>query len=120
MMTGEIPAPEAPASEHHFALFNLGYHGYRDLALLGVARGRDPGSLGGLIAAAQSWPIPKLPVRGADLLTLGLKPGPAVSVILKSVEIWWAGSDFAPNRAACLEKVKNLIENQYPINLNPL
>ena len=120
MMTGDIPAPEAPASDHHNALFKLGSDVYRDLALLSVARGRDPGALGGQIAAAQSWPIPRLPVRGADLLTLGLKPGPAVSATLKSVEIWWAGSDFVPNRAACLEKAKNLIENQYPINLNLL
>ena len=120
LMTGEIPAAAAPVSEHHFSLFNLGYDVYRDLALLGVARGQDAVPLPALLAAARSWPIPKLPVRGADLLTLGLKPGPAVSAILKSVEIWWAGSDFVPNRTACLEKAKNLIDNQCPINLNAL
>jgi len=66
--------------------------------------------LPGLLAAIAEWRRPVFPLRGADLLGLGLSPGPNISAILKELEAWWAAENFRPDRAACLgalaEKVR--------------
>lgn len=63
-----------------------------------------------LLAAIAEWRRPVFPLRGADLLGLGLSPGPNISLILKELEAWWAQEGFRPDRAACLaalaEKVR--------------
>ena len=47
-----------------------------------------------LLDLAANWPIPRLPVKGADLLALGLAPGPEIGRILAEVESWWVALDF--------------------------
>jgi len=47
-----------------------------------------------LLALPGSWPPPRLPVRGADVLALGVPPGPHVGTILADFERWWSKSDF--------------------------
>ena len=41
------------------------------------------------------WPIPDLPVKGRDILALGVAPGPSIGAILADVERWWIEQDFA-------------------------
>lgn len=57
------------------------------------------------LAAAQAtvaaWEEPVFPLRGEDMVTLGLRPGPKVGAILKDVERWWRDADYAPDAAAC-------------------
>lgn len=55
-----------------------------------------------LLALAKTWHPPMFPLTGADILTAGIKAGPAVGQILGQAEIWWRAADFAPDRAACL------------------
>ena len=47
-----------------------------------------------LWALTLSWPVPRLPVKGADVLALGIAPGPDVGAILAEVEAWWVDHDF--------------------------
>ncbi|MDE1901676.1 MAG: CCA tRNA nucleotidyltransferase [Alphaproteobacteria bacterium] len=58
-----------------------------------------------LDAACQTigaWENPAFPVKGEDLLKLGVQPGPRMGDILRETEQWWIMSDFRPDRAACL------------------
>ena len=47
-----------------------------------------------LLALAQSWSRPSLPVGGRDLARLGLKPGPETGRVLKAFEARWIADDF--------------------------
>lgn len=47
-----------------------------------------------LLDLAATWPIPQLPVKGADLLALGFTPGPEMGALLVDVERWWVAHDF--------------------------
>ena len=46
------------------------------------------------LKALQRWQRPRLPVRGADLIAMGLEAGPIVARTLQSVEREWAESGF--------------------------
>lgn len=60
-----------------------------------------------LLALPQIWPMPKLPVKGADVLAHGMQPGPAVGALLKDLEDWWVASDF-PSAAAVRDRLAAL------------
>lgn len=102
--------PQADALQRREALYRLGADRAWDLALLGAARaeaeGRDPQAWERLTQEAADWRPTELPVSGADALAAGLTPGPAVGRALKAVERWWLSEAMAPERAACLERLK--------------
>ena len=52
--------------------------------------------------------VPKLPVFGKDVINMGVKSGPIIGKILKSVEDWWINNKAKPNRQQCLKKLKEL------------
>lgn len=52
------------------------------------ARGRR------LLALAEGWRAPRLPVGGRDLARLGLEPGPETGRLLKAFEEGWIADDF--------------------------
>ncbi len=58
------------------------------------------------IKFSQSFDIPEFPIKGKDLLSMGIEAGPKVGDILLSIEQWWIDQDFKPNRDECLSRVK--------------
>jgi poly(A) polymerase len=66
----------------------------------------DEGWLGLLRAAG--WEAPRFPLKGRDAVQLGVAPGPDVGRLVTQVEDWWIAGDFAADRAACLEKLREL------------
>ena len=47
-----------------------------------------------LLAVAESWPVPRLPVGGREVARLGLPPGPETGRVLKAFEERWIAEDF--------------------------
>ena len=47
-----------------------------------------------LLALAQDWTRPVMPVGGRDLARLGLTPGPETGQVLKAFEDGWIADDF--------------------------
>jgi poly(A) polymerase len=93
----------------HAELYLLGDKRYRDLALLLAADGRiKPDRLKELLELADTWQIPKFPLGGNDVTTLGIPPGPRVGRLLVAVRHWWEDGDFAADRAACLAQLREL------------
>lgn len=95
------------------ALFRLGSRLVRDLVVLAWADARARGTADDqgfrrLIAAADSWRPVVFPLKGADALAAGVPPGPAVGRLMAMVEDWWIGQHFAPDRAQCLAKLREL------------
>jgi len=87
-------------------IYALGQEVALDLLLLELASGRlekDP-----LIRVWREWEKPVFPLKGKDVLALGLNQGPQVGALLKRVEEWWQSKDFKPDQAACLAFVRKL------------
>ncbi len=55
---------------------------------------------------AATWAWPTIPVSGLDMIELGVPVGPKVGGILAHLEEWWIRRNFEPDRAACLDAVR--------------
>jgi poly(A) polymerase len=114
-----VAAPESPVTVttdskvQRRELYRLGKARYRDLALLswaGAAKkdGAEEQAYRSMLAAAEAWQPVALPIKGRDVLALGVENGPEVGRLLKTVEAWWIEGDFRADREACLKKLKSL------------
>jgi poly(A) polymerase len=57
----------------------------------------------------RAWKRPDFPLKGADLVRLGVPQGQRIGEILASVESWWIAADFRPDRAQCVARAKSLL-----------
>jgi poly(A) polymerase len=57
----------------------------------------------------KTWPIPQLPLSGADIKAFGIAEGAVIGSLLKTVEAWWQDGDFQADHAACLRHLNTLI-----------
>ncbi len=76
-------------------VYRLGKAGSRRLAIvlsaIEPARHREAACL---LAVARDWTAPRFPVRGADVMALGVPAGPRLGALLAEVERWWIENDF--------------------------
>lgn len=108
-------APDSAGPALRAALYRDGPRAVRDRVLVGAAvRARSGGSLdhrqlAAALAEIDAWTPKKLPIGGEDVKALGVPAGPRVGVLLHAVEDWWVARDFAPDRAACLARLRDLV-----------
>ncbi len=109
------PAPEIrpglPPAKVRATVYRLGRQAFADRAKLAwaAAGAGDAEAWRGLLAIAETWSQPALPVGGADVLAAGAPKGPRVGEILRALEAWWIEGDFSADRAAALAKLKELV-----------
>jgi poly(A) polymerase len=60
----------------------------------------------GLIALAEGWTPPQLPLTGQDILAAGVPRGPLVGQVMQEVEAWWIDHDFLDDKLSVIEKLK--------------
>jgi poly(A) polymerase len=60
----------------------------------------------GLIALADGWTPPQLPLTGQDVLAAGVPKGPLVGQVMQEVEAWWIDHDFLDDKLSVIEKLK--------------
>ena len=99
------------------ALRTLGADLFRDLVLLDWAGvlavdPRQPrartGAWTGYLEAAEAWLPVDFPLKGRDVLALGIPAGPEVGRLLGAAEAWWEEGASRADRDACLAKLKGL------------
>ena len=93
-------------------LYRLGRKRYQDVQLLVWALQDEIESETAyreLQKIALEWVPPEFPITGADVLARGIPEGPEVGRLLREAEEWWIERDFAPDRAALLEKLDSLV-----------
>jgi len=61
-----------------------------------------------LVETARDWPGPEFPLRGRDVMALGINHGERVGELLDQVQRWWLEEDFSPDFDACMDKLKEL------------
>ncbi len=95
------------------AVYRIGAAVFRDRAKLAWASAAPgDGALSdwrGLVALAESWPVPLFPLTGADAKAAGAAEGPAVGQALREVEAWWVDEDFPDDRAAAMARLRNVV-----------
>jgi poly(A) polymerase len=92
-------------------IYRHGPEAFVDGALLDWARsGEDAGDRARAerVALPARWTAPKLPVRGADIMRLGVPAGPAVGRIMSAFEGWWIGASFPADEASNRAKLEEL------------
>ena len=96
-------------------LHRLGAQTFTDLVYLGWAEDPTPrGAWRRHLRAARRWTLPAFPVRGVDVLALGISHGPRVGQILDEVQRWWIGGDFKADREKCLRKLRQVARSTKP------
>ncbi len=111
-------APDAPENEIRQALYASNAETFRDRVLLAWAdevaidarlpRERTDAWIN-LLEMADAWQKPVFPLRGDDVMALGIKAGPQVGKRLREVEDWWTREGFPDDRDACLEHLKKIV-----------
>jgi tRNA nucleotidyltransferase/poly(A) polymerase len=83
------------------ALYRLGPKVYRGGVLLAWSGARaevEDAAWSALFALPDEWTPPAFPLKGSDLLALGMQPGPEVGDALRALEQRWIEGDFAADR----------------------
>lgn len=107
------PAFDPQRAEHEAKalLYRIGAQTYARAALFDWAASSDaPGDAARLQRAnlPERWQAPPLPVRGADVLALGVKAGPKVGEVMKAFEDWWISAGFPGDTALQQAKLSAL------------
>ena len=101
------PFDASSVHEVHRQIYAWGNDGARDRLLLDWADRIDGASGAMALAEIERWPRPRFPLKGADIVKLGIPEGPRVGQLLGEVEGWWIDQDFLPDRAACLAHARD-------------
>ncbi len=88
-------------------LYRVGGEAYRDMCLL-ISADRDCEPVPEILELPQRWPVPKFPLRGRDLVAIGVEKGPRMSEILGVLEAEWIEDGFGTDRLALLEVAEKL------------
>jgi poly(A) polymerase len=81
----------------------------RTLLFWAVEGNPDNAALERMLDAVEAWEPLALPVKGDDVLALGVPTGEAVGTALRQIEEWWIGEDFKPGRDEALARLKQVI-----------
>lgn len=90
------------------AIYKLGNEAFRDRVMLAWAGagGEKAQAWRALIAHAQMWTPPKLPLSGDEVMAAGVPAGPKVGEVMREVEAWWLDADFPDDKLSVIERLK--------------
>ncbi|TAN49963.1 MAG: CCA tRNA nucleotidyltransferase [Rhodospirillales bacterium] len=111
------PTPRLDAKERRRILYHLGKDTFLDRALIAWAglRDIDPRSAEAasgpwmqMLNEAAGWQPLEFPIRGRDVLALGLSQGPWIGQMVDTVHAWWENGDYRAGRDEALAELKRL------------
>jgi poly(A) polymerase len=90
------------------AIYQLGNEAFRDRVMLAWAEAGPAKTQAwrALVAHAQMWAPPKLPLGGDEVMAAGVPAGPKVGAVLREVEAWWIDADFPDDKLSIIERLK--------------
>ena len=94
-------------------LYRLGTEAFLDQTALAWAedpRERATPQWRALMALAQGWRRPELPLTGAQVLAAGVPAGPLVGEVMREVEDWWIDADFIDDPLSIAERLKAVVQ----------
>ncbi len=83
-------------------LYRHGPASFRDGMAMAFATSSDAGDSPGTAwseawRVAATWPVPRFPLSGRDVLATGILSGPQIGAVLADLENWWIEQDFRPD-----------------------
>jgi poly(A) polymerase len=104
--------PATPEADARALLYHLGPDRFCRAVRVAWARSGAPASepawrVRALLA--DRWKAPTMPLSGADVVALGVAPGPKVGSVLRAFETWWIAHDFPADPALQAGKLKELV-----------
>jgi poly(A) polymerase len=106
------PAPELRANERKVVLYQLGRQAYVDavrIAWAGSKASTRDRRWKNLLLFERKTELPEFPVSGADLKARGIRAGPEMGAILKSLEDWWLAAGFPSDKAVVLKRLDSML-----------
>jgi poly(A) polymerase len=103
--------PATPEREAKAFLYRHGNEAFSDGAILAWARSSDPPGHAQRLARLTlpaHWQPPPLPVRGSDVMALGVAEGPAVGRVVRAFEDWWVAEDFPTDATVLTAALRRL------------
>lgn len=92
-------------------LYRLGPERFTDAVLVtGAIEELAATEVSGALDVVGTWSAPRFPMRGADLIKLGLAPGRRVGRILAEIEEKWIADGMRGDRARCLAWARQAID----------
>ncbi len=95
------------------AVYELGVETFCDRVMLGWAASERPAAAiqwRALLPMARTWPVPRLPLGGDEVVAAGAPPGPLVGAVLGEVEAWWIDNDFTSDKLSVVERLKSVVQ----------
>lgn len=82
----------------------------RDCRLIETTLTKEDSKLTSLISFLKTWKKPYFPLKGEDLIRLGIPESPQIGKYLYEIEKWWIEKNFLPTHFDCLEEVVRRIK----------
>ncbi|MGX1199006.1 CCA tRNA nucleotidyltransferase [Parvibaculum sp. MBR-TMA-1.3b-4.2] len=95
------------------ALYNMGLELFKDRVMLGWASEKPDHNAfqwRAMLAMADSWEKPQLPLDGAMMKAAGVPEGPEMGRVYREVEEWWVDSDFTDDEFSIIERLKAVVQ----------
>lgn len=95
------------------ALYQMGIQLFKDRAMLGWAedgKAHNAFQWRALLAMADSWDRPELPLTGSMIKAAGVPEGPEVGRVRAEVEEWWIDADFTEDEFSIIERLKAVVQ----------
>ena len=95
------------------ALYNMGIELFKDRVMLGWAAEKPDHNAfqwRALLAMADSWEKPQLPLTGSMMKAAGVPEGPEMGRVYREVEEWWVDSDFTDDEFSIIERLKAVVQ----------
>jgi poly(A) polymerase len=103
--------PSMAPSALKIRLYKLGATRFTDAIIVTAAREHLASSaIRAALDIPRTWTAPRFPLRGADLIKLGLAPGERVGRILAGIEEHWISDGMRGDHGVCLSWARQAIE----------
>ena len=107
---GSLVQPTLNDAERAALLYRVGAREFSDAALIGWAGADFDDGWSALVADSDNWQPKILPVGGDDVMARGVRNGPKVGGVLRTVEDWWIDGGFSADRESCLRQLEKLVD----------
>lgn len=104
--------PHLSMKDTRRVLYRLGRETFEDRVKLAWASDTEQRRLTqwrALLAHAQGWERPTMPLTGDQVIHAGAAPGPKVGQVLREVEDWWIDADFTQDQFSIMERLKAVV-----------
>jgi poly(A) polymerase len=108
---GADVGPASPEAAARVYLYRHGPGAYRERVLIDWTRSAAPPESQDWrrrFGLPERWQVPRFPIKGADVLAVGVEAGPRVGEILRAAERWWVEGGFAADETALRAKLAEL------------